>query len=431
MGTTLVGEFVRTATVFNTHEHMVGEETFLKGTPNVLSTIFHHYMWGDLRVAGASHEAVERLMDAANPDIAARFRGVEAAWHAVKLTGYGEAVSIAARHFYGIEELSADALVKAQPTLPAQWPRGERRRLLQQVGNYDHIQIDDFEWSTLPEPGEGDFFLKDLSWFNLSSGLIEAEKLQRETGVAVRSLESLREAMAKLFALYGPTAVAVKTPHAYNHTLAWVKRSDEEVRPLVEKAVHDDASLTAAERLCLGDWCLARGVELSIEYQLPFKIHTGYKAGSGFMYLEGVAPALLTPLLIEYPAARFVLMHTGYPFAEETLGLAKHFPNVWIDLCWAWALNPRATGQFVRSFVRSVPLNKIFGFGGDAWYPHHSVAFGLQMRRQLAATLDAAVSEGDLSERAALDVAERLLQRNQVEFFNLARVRAANRAKLG
>ena len=32
--------------------------------------------------------------------------------------------------------------------------------------------------------------------------------------------------------------------------------------------------------LCLGDWCWARGVDLSIEHNLPFKIHTGYYAGN-------------------------------------------------------------------------------------------------------------------------------------------------------
>ena len=34
-------------------------------------------------------------------------------------------------------------------------------------------------------------------------------------------------------------------------------------------------------RLCLGDWCLARGVELASAYQLPIKLHTGYLAETG------------------------------------------------------------------------------------------------------------------------------------------------------
>ena len=426
-GTSLVAEFVNTARIHDTHEHMVSEEVFLGEKPDVLRTIFCHYVTSDLCVAGASLPAVEMLINAANPDIATRFRGVKTAWDATRLTGYGEAASTVAQHFYGMEQITEAALIEAQASLPARWNRGDRLRLLKEVGNYDHIQNDDFVWSTQPDPGEGDFFLKDLSWAGLASGLMEFEKLYQATNIKVHSLESLREAMAQLFARYAPCAIAVKSQHAYHRSLAWTKRSDAEVRPLINRAVGDAAKLTDTERLCLGDWCLAEGVELSIKYNLPFKIHTGYKAGHGCMDVSDVSPALLCPLLRAYPGARFVLMHTGYPFLDETLGMAKHFPNVWIDLCWAWAINPRATGQFVRSFIRSVPLNKLFGFGGDSLFPHHSVAFSRQMRRHLVQALEGGVRAGDFSERQAVEIARRLLQGNQEEFFDLKRVRQANR----
>lgn len=427
MGTTRITEFVHEARVYNTHEHMVGEEVFLKEKPDVLRTIFHNYMWGDLCGAGTSRESVEVLMDASNPDIGKRFGGIKKAWEAVKLTGYGEVVSMGARHFHGIEDLNEESLIRAQAALPEQWNKGDRYRLLKEEGKYDSIQIDDFEKTTLPDEGEGDFFLKDLSWFNLSSGILELEKLQQATGIEVRSMESFRETLGKLFALYGPTAIAVKTPHAYNRTLKWVKRSDSEVSPLLEKAIADESKLTGDERVCLGDWCLARGVELSIQHHIPFKIHTGYKAGYGFMDIREVSPALLNSLLLEYPEARFVLMHTGYPFAEETLGIAKHFPNVWIDLCWAWALNPWSTSQFVRAFIQSVPINKLFGYGGDVFFPHHSVAMGLQTRKYLARTLDAGVADKDFSEKDGLRIAKCFLQENQKQFFDYAGVREANR----
>ena len=75
-GAPAAAAFVHTARVYNTHEHMMNEEAFLKEKPDVLRTLFHHYMLGDLCVAGASRKSVETLMDASNPDVAGRLRAV-------------------------------------------------------------------------------------------------------------------------------------------------------------------------------------------------------------------------------------------------------------------------------------------------------------------------------------------------------------------
>ncbi len=57
------------------------------------------------------------------------------------------------------------------------------------------------------------------------------------------------------------------------------------------------------------------------------------------MVTDRIRPGHLCPLLIEYPDTRFVLMHIGYPYASELIALAKHFPNTWADLCWAWSIS--------------------------------------------------------------------------------------------
>ena len=48
------------------------------------------------------------------------------------------------------------------------------------------------------------------------------------------------------------------------------------------------AELDEPSRLLLGDWCWARGTELAIEYELPFKIHTGYYAGNDRMPVDRI-----------------------------------------------------------------------------------------------------------------------------------------------
>ncbi len=85
-----------------------------------------------------------------------------------------------------------------------------------------------------------------------------------------------------------------------------------------------------------------RGVSnLSIQHNLPFKIHTGYYAGYGGMPVERIKPGHLCGLLKQYPQARFVLMHIAYPYSDEIVAaIAKHYPNVYVDLCWAWSIDP-------------------------------------------------------------------------------------------
>ena len=106
--------------------------------------------------------------------------------------------------------------------------------------------------------------------------------------------------------------------------------------------------------------------------------------------------------------------------------MAKHFPNVWADMCWAWSINPRASEQFVRSFLHAAPANKLFAFGGDVGWPTSAYAYALQMRQSLTRTLERIVEEGDLTETQAIAFARRVLHDNQVKCFDLEKTRALN-----
>lgn len=72
--------------------------------------------------------------------------------------------------------------------------------------------------------------------------------------------------MEAIFAEHGPRAVGVKTQHAYNRTLQWQARDDADAARALEKHLAG-AELPLDEALCLGDWCLARGIELAIPPQ--------------------------------------------------------------------------------------------------------------------------------------------------------------------
>jgi len=227
-----------------------------------------------------------------------------------------------------------------------------------------------------------------------------------------------------MFARFGPAAIAVKSQHAYQRTLAWQERERADAARALDAVLTGRAG--ECEALCVGDWVWARAVELAIEHDLPFKLHTGLYGGAGTeMPVERFRTGQLSPLLARYPQARFVLMHIAYPFHSELLGVAKHFPNVWIDLCWAWSLDPQTSCDLVRRFLHTVPANKLFAFGGDDRWHTNIVGDAWQARRWLTRALEAEVAEGDLTEQEAIAVARRLMRDNQYDCFDIEGTRSA------
>ncbi len=409
----------------DTHEHLRREAEWLDDGPDILQDLFDNYVRADLHTAGASAEAMRRLMDASDPDIAARFRGIEAAWRATQFTGYGEAVRLIAGKVYGLDELSADGLAAAAGRTAELRRPGERYRLLHDVANLDQVQTDDMRWPCPPDDSGPEFFLYDLSLFTLCRGDVDVPAVAAETGIEVNGLASLRRAMEAIFARHAPCAIAVKTQHAYARTLAWRERSDADAEAALQKVLRPDAASADQEaHLCVGDWCWARGVELAIEHNLPFKIHTGYYAGNDRMPTAYIPAGNMCALFARYPEARFVLMHIAYPYSDELAALAKHYRNIWVDLCWAWSIDPYSSADFLRRFIHAVPINKLFAFGGDTSWPTAALAYARQARRGIRRALAAEVAAGDLTERQAMDIATRIMRANQYACFDVPGTRA-------
>jgi predicted TIM-barrel fold metal-dependent hydrolase len=422
-----ITDHIANISAIDTHTHMGGEYAWEgPNAPDILADLFGWYSASDLIIAGASPEAVARVQDSTDEDLESRFAGVADAWNLTQFTGYGEAVRIAARDLYGIEELNATSILAGQKQIQELQRQGGWIHLLRDRAKLDHVQADlGFNVVDLPR-SSAPFFLRDLSVFRYASGRIDDPVLEAATGVTVRNLATLEESMAALFARCAPLSIAVKSQHAYVRTLAWRKRTDAEAERAVQTVLEggsgsDDPQSEA--RLCLGDWCLARAVELASAHDLPIKLHTGYLAGTGrlgtAMQIDRLRAGHLAPLLMEYPEARFVLMHIAYPYSDELIALAKHFGNVYVDLCWAWSLNPLASKDFVRRFLHAVPLNKLFAFGDDAGTPTMAYAYAVQMRRWLTLALEGEVADGFMTTCQATDAATRLLRGNQLACFDI------------
>ncbi len=423
-----IAAFIQQIPLVDTHEHMRYEHLYLDEQPDILVQLFQNYVSADLFVAGASQDSLNRLFDQNDPDVAARFAPVQPAWEIAQYTGYGEAVRILAAELYGLDDLTPESIAAAQDRNEAIVQPGERLRLLRDVANLDHIQTDAKSMDIEVDRSGPDFFFYDISWVDFCSGRPDHEEIGQSTGLEVTDLPSLRRVMETIFASSSSAAIAVKTQHAYNRTLRWQERSDAEAARALDVYLRDPDNMDEATRLCLGDWSWARGVELCIEHDLPQKVHTGYYAGHSRMPVDYIRSGHLSPLLAKYPDARFVLMHIAYPYTEELIALAKHYPNVYADLCWAWSINPLSSTEFVRRFVHAAPANKLFLFGGDTGYPGPALAYARQARTWFTRAMQAEIDDGLLTETQAIHLAQRYMRDNQYDCFRVEEKKAYMRA---
>lgn len=422
-----LGAFMCDVRIVDTHEHLRTEEAWLNESPDVLGLILSHYISGDLVNAGVSDEDVALARGEREGTLAERVAAIRDAWALTAHTGYGEAARYVAREFFGLnaEDLDPDAMAAAQATLDGLKQPAERLALLRDKAGLDHVQIDDFSVPHTPDPTDSAFFMYDLSYAAFAQAGPELlEHVRKVTGREVTDLAGLRDAIAAMFERWGPRCVAVKTQHAYNRTLAWRARDDADAERALAKRLAGGQS-SEEEQLCLGDWCLARGVEQATKHNLPIKIHCGYYAGHDFMRMQRVRPSHLCGLLMAYPKARFVLMHAAYPYVGEWIALGKHFANVFLDFCWAWSIDPVACGSAVRRMIHTVSANKVFGFGGDTFWPTSSCAYAAQARFWLTRALQAEVDEHLLTEGQAIALAGRWLRENQYACFDIQAARVA------
>ncbi len=408
---------IQSTLLVDTHEHLVSEAEFIESGPDVLHDLFSFYIGGDLITAGAPYDNVVRLLDSSDPDVAGRWQGVSDYWPFCQHTGWGQAVRIMAKTVYGMEDLTLETIEAAAPINARIRQPGGRKKLLQEVGHIEQVQIDNFMWDCPTDPEDPAFFRYDLSWADFCRGEFNLETLYEHTGVEVIDLPTLRQAMEGLFQKHGRDAIAIKAQLPYYRTMIWVERSDSEAEAALQTILRGD-NINEADRLCLGDWSWAQGLELSIEHGLPFKLHTGYLAGNDYdMEHTRIRPSSFSRLLMRYPEARVVLMHIAYPYTDELIAVAKHYKNCIIDMCWGWSINPPHAMDFLRRALHGIPYNRIFAFGGDAFYPAASVAYAIQARQWLSRALQAEVDDGFLTEPQAMHIASRLMRENQLDVF--------------
>ena len=176
--------------------------------------------------------------------------------------------------------------------------------------------------------------------------------------------------------------------------------------------------MNVAEGRPLGDYMFHKLIQRAADDDIPVQIHTGYMAGN-WQGLDGTRATLLVPIFEKYRRVRFDLFHASWPWTSQLGAIAKNYPNVWPDMCWAWAMNPSETARALSEWLDGVPFNKIFAYGADTNLPWCNVGYSLQAKRGIANVLEDKIAKGFVSEATAREIADRIMLENGKTFYGL------------
>jgi hypothetical protein len=412
--------------VIDTHEHLLWDEQDRINSKNdVLGDYLSQYLKSDVISAGLKQDDYETVIDP-NQKIIKRWKIVEPFWEYSRHTGYGRALDIAVKHIYGIDGVHGHTIEALNQAFLANKIPGHYKRVLKDLCNIE-ICLDD-AWF-LPAEAEHPFFKfiwQPQDYINPDGieGKEVFSRIEQQHNIKVKSLDNWLEALeADLDHILDRHKVRIlKSAIAYSRTLRFEKVEYALAKTLFSEALNKwDRELRENPLVFppeLQDFMMRSVLSLANKRNLTFQFHTGILEGNGNI-LSNSDPSLLNNLFLEYPNVDFDLFHIGYPYHGIACALAKMFPNVFIDMCWAHIISPSASIAALDNFLDAVPYNKISAFGGDYFFVDGVYGHLCLSRQNVSRALAGKVKSGIFDEAKALEIARALYYDNPKRIFKL------------
>jgi predicted TIM-barrel fold metal-dependent hydrolase len=409
--------------IVSSHEHLLWEDERIAANAGLL-TLVSHYLLNDAVSAGLPASTARTLEDPRIP-LRERWAQFEPYYRAARLTGYGQAFRIAMKDIYGIAELNASTVEKAEAAIRAMNKPGLYEEVLHRRAKILYGVLDDY-WHGDPLRPDPRFFVlaRKLDWFIAPGNAAALKNMEKVTGVAVTSLSGLKAAMEKrLEQSLAQGMIALKSTLAYSREIRYNEVSEADAERDFQALAKDarpapEGSRRFTERPYrnLEDHMFHHAIRLAEAHRLPVQIHTGTLAGNAG-WVENTRPMHLQNIFNLYPRVTFDLFHIGYPYVHEVTVLGKIFPNVNVDFCWAHILSPATARRALSEMLDAMPFTKILGFGGDYRYVELTYAHSVMARDNIARVLADKVAEGWCSESDAMEIARALLAGNAARLF--------------
>ena len=415
-----IAKLVDSIPLADTHEHICEEKMRLGPDAHTdISLLFTHYCDSDLQVVGMCWEDIQKLR---SPELSARekWEMVKPYYQAARNTGYFVASRFTAQKLYGVDDITDDTIQELDRKIKKTVKPGFTRRVLKEVANIDHCQVNSLECSPFCETDLPDVLLQDIGTPCLVNGWSNKD-LWNGVGVDVKTIYDYHEVIDRYFEKYAPVATATKNQMAYERRLDYEDVPAEQVETVFGRVATGKCEPTAKARKTMQDHLFHYCVRKATEHNLPVKLHTGYYAGVNSMPLHRLRHngGDMCELLMKHQAARFVFMHITYPYQSELIAVCKQHGNAYADMCWGWIINPAAATRFLKEFLMAAPATKIFSFGGDYGAVEPVVGHAAVARKGISQVLAELVEEGWMPESEVEYVANRIIRDNAREVFNV------------
>jgi uncharacterized protein len=420
----LIWDRVRQAPLIDTHEHLIEEKERLAGAPRQhvpcddWAFLFSHYLNSDLLSAGMPRPDLDLFLST-RADPLAKWKLIEPYWLAVKNTGYGQAVRIAVKELYGVDELSQQSIARVQAGYERTRRAGFYRAILQDNANIESCQVNSLAGEPFMKSDMPEFLMQDLSIVGMFSGP-DLRRLSAAAEIDVKSLSDWHRVIRWWFDRYARYAVAAKSQNAYSRDIDYARVPAERAEPIFKKVLAKEP-LAPSERKLLEDHLFWEAVDQATAHNLPVKLHTGYYAGQNSMPLSRLRlnAGSAAELCRLGPGTKFVFMHICYPYYEEMLAVSKHWTNAHIDMCWSWIINPVAAKDYLKKHIVTAPINKLLPFGGDYIPVEPVLGHAMIARRGVAQALAELVEEGWLKISDAIELVDSIMHMNARRIFRL------------
>jgi uncharacterized protein len=364
-------QYAETLPIIDCHDH-----TNVAGPryTDPVQVVLGGYFYQDVAKLSSERE-VERLKDPALP-LEERWPALERLWKQARFTGYGRTSALVMRHFYGESELTLAGLKRMKERLPDL--SNEKifdqhlaqanivARLINPVATQFRPTVGPVLDGTYKISPRGRLVLRLPHYHHITCSKDVEENLaplKRSASSLEEYLEGCREIFTG-FKRFG--AVAAKDQSAYDRPLDYGNPTREEAERVFKWIIGDprrQAEYPAGVK-ALDDWLFHQFMRIMRDLDLPVQLHTGMLGGFRGDVRQVNAMHLVNLMGI-HRDVRFDLFHLNWPYDGELLSLAKNFPNVAINFCWAHELDPIYCQRFLEEAVAVVPHVKIFGFGAD------------------------------------------------------------------
>jgi len=424
-------DFVMAQPLFDAHEHLAPPAKF--GPQMLTPADMAGYATGDLAAARGPASAKNKPRQEDQDPVRYFFE----TWEKTRNTGYCRASERACKDLFGLDFTHANwpAIQEQIEETVAPDPRKWYDDTLRHRTGLKWVLVDG--WHNVDEVEAGEF--PDYFRFSYSHKSVVCirgrEYVFHNEKFADRSCHTLDEFLDTFMeqiseCLATGKFTSLKIGSAYFRKLDYGTPTHREAEQAFDRLMTgkmaeelDDAGnptgVFARELRPLQDHVVNRYVARATDEGMPVLIHTGYLAGN-MSDLRLMSPLPLTTLFLRFRNTRFDLFHAGWPYHDLMAALGKHYPNVWLNFCWAWTMCPKAMEDALDMWLDAVPYCKIFGFGGDHSTPFNAYGYAMQARECIARVLERRIERGDMDLDLAKRVARAIMLENSETFHGLA-----------